>query len=623
MRHRLVIAFILALIAGVLVTIVGAQSTGTPAPGAAESSIIREDIFVRGGPSRDYLPVGRLVAGDTVTPLSRNQQGDWVLIAYRSGFGWIRRDLAQWIQNIDALPVMDEANLTPSPGVPASPEPPTPFFLPTETPTGNWVLLSADVQSGYVRAGPGRTYLRVGQLFTGDVVEPLSRNADTSWIMIRFGDGFGWIRRDLVRWVDNLDVLPVVSSDNLTPSATFTATNTETPTQTATHTATATETPTATATLTFTTTVTASLTPTTTPSATATNTETPTETATLAPSFTPTSTPSPTELPTETAVPTDTAIPTIAPSNTAVPTDVPSATATTVPSETPTATLTETVVVVITESPAAALAVPSSTSLPTNTPVPTATETLVPSATSTNVPPSATPVVPTNTTIPATAEPTTPVPPTAEVIPPTNTVAIAQVSATPETAATQTTIATAASSAMTVTATEAATTVSSAAATASPAPTTGNTPPATGGGLPTEALVGGAFLLLVLAYVAFYWRGAAANDRYVNGFVIDKCPVCQRGHLIVETKQDRLIGIPRPKHTVRCDECRSVLRETGARRWRYAVDPIENPEMYRLYNGRQVDEESLVELARQPIRTENRPTPHTPATPPGFVDDDQ
>lgn len=135
--------------------------------------------------------------------------------------------------------------------------------------------------------------------------------------------------------------------------------------------------------------------------------------------------------------------------------------------------------------------------------------------------------------------------------------------------------------------------------------------------------MGGLLLFLVLAYVALYWRGLAAADRYANGFAVETCPVCGHGHLVVETRMERLLGIPRPRHIVRCDECRSVLRETGFRRWRYAVDPLENPDLYKRYNGQEIDEQTLVDLARQPARPADKPGPRPPAAPPSFTDDDQ
>ncbi|MBA3871340.1 MAG: hypothetical protein H0X30_19530, partial [Anaerolineae bacterium] len=283
MKYRLTLVAIVVGMLGLVSAFAYAQNSPTPTGTPTASSVIQQDIFVRGGPGRDYLPVGKLLAGDHVRPLSRNAQGDWVMIVYGKTYGWIRRDLAFWVENIDTLPVIDVTNLTPSPVLPTTPTA-TPLLLPTETPVGNWVQLDGDAQSGFVRAGPGRTYLRLGQLLTGDSVEPVSQNADGSWIMIRYGQGFGWVARNLVLWVDNLDVLPVIEVVNLTPSATFTATNTSTPTSTATDTATSTITPTVTSTST------ASFTPTVPATSTATFTSTASFTPILSPTATLTST---------------------------------------------------------------------------------------------------------------------------------------------------------------------------------------------------------------------------------------------------------------------------------------------------------------------------------------------
>ena len=139
------------------------------------------------------------------------------------------------------------------------------------------------------------------------------------------------------------------------------------------------------------------------------------------------------------------------------------------------------------------------------------------------------------------------------------------------------------------------------------------------GGIPTEAVVGVIGLVLVLGYVGLYMRGLAAADRYNDGFAVDVCPICRRGHLNIENRQDRVLGVPRPRRIVRCDTCRSVLREIGHRRWRYAVDPVESQALFFQYNGREIDDETLVELLQNPPER-SVPTPKPPAEPPRFVD---
>lgn len=85
----------------------------------------------------------------------------------------------------------------------------------------------------------------------------------------------------------------------------------------------------------------------------------------------------------------------------------------------------------------------------------------------------------------------------------------------------------------------------------------------------------------------------AAVDRYRDGFVLDQCPVCKTGHLSIEERVDRVLGIPRVRRTVQCDNCRSLLREVDTRRWRYAVDRTVNPTFHDEYNNRILREHEL------------------------------
>ena len=156
------------------------------------------------------------------------------------------------------------------------------------------------------------------------------------------------------------------------------------------------------------------------------------------------------------------------------------------------------------------------------------------------------------------------------------------------------------------------------------APLTPETNVPSGGGIPAEAVVGGIILLIVVAYIALYLNGTAAVERYKHGFVIDRCPACDRGELTVENRINRLLGIPRPRRIVRCNECRSVLREVAPHRWRYAVDPMENSALYRHYNGREIDDATLVEIAQRPQMSDDiPPETHPPMNPPTFTDDDR
>ncbi len=126
---------------------------------------------------------------------------------------------------------------------------------------------------------------------------------------------------------------------------------------------------------------------------------------------------------------------------------------------------------------------------------------------------------------------------------------------------------------------------------------------------PLELIAGGILGALVVLYAAMYAAGAANLTRYREGFVIAVCPICARGTLSVEERRYRVLGIPRVRRVVRCSECRSVLRQVGRNRWRYAVDAAENPAAYRSLNNRVLTEHDLLSIA--------------PELPPEYIEGDE
>jgi len=374
------------------------------------------------------------------------------------------------------------------------------------TPIGNYVAVEARL--AYVRSGPGRDYATLGQLKPGQLVVPISRDTSGDWILILYRDeaqgfdGFAWIGRNLVRWVNRsaLDRLPVLEDDALTPSATFSmtpepsATFTPSPTATYTASATATNTPTAT----YTASATATHTPTATYTASATATHTPTATYTASA----TATHTPTATYTASASP-----PSPLPQRARGETPTATSMATVTPSETATATATATYTA-------------------------TATSTVTPSETPAVLPLPTTPA-PTLTSV---GDPEQPTGPRAEL------------------------------------------------------------------GLALTILA------LVVLYVLAYWRSNALSMRFRSGFLSEVCPVCQTGHLHVENRPERFLGLPDTRHTVRCSQCRSVLREVRPRVWRYAVDPTANPALYTQLNNRELSEVALLSVLKP--------------TQPQFIEDD-
>jgi hypothetical protein len=126
------------------------------------------------------------------------------------------------------------------------------------------------------------------------------------------------------------------------------------------------------------------------------------------------------------------------------------------------------------------------------------------------------------------------------------------------------------------------------------------------GGIPaTAVVVVVSAVLLVLAYGATYVIQASNATRYREGFILSYCPVCELGRVYVDDRRYRVLGIPRVRRVVRCDYCRSVLRQVRPGRWRYAIDRIANPYWYDEFNGQVVSEDWLVE--NSPEFREGRP----------------
>ncbi len=464
--------------------IISLAQDGTPSA-PSDNVVTVSEALLRSGPSTNYVAVGSLAENSILSPVNINEDGSWVLVEYRGGYGWIRRDLASWGTAIDDLPVIYPHALTPTT---APTEASTPFPFATATPAGDYVLTTA--VNVLVRSGPGRDFPRIGRLHPGTVVEPVSIDESGDWVLIHYTDriatavgfgvtlapsfdGFAWVSRPLVAWTTNLSTLPVMYRDNLTPSPTPNITHTLT------HTPTSTSTPSA----------------------------------------------------TYTAVPTETA--TYTATNTAVPTETATHTATNTDEPTETATEENVVALVVTAEPSPTL---------TATPEPSATVEASPT------------FEPTATDEP-TQQPVTEL--QSEIVPPVEP----------------------------------------------------------SDRLPIELIIGGIVIVLAIVYILLYIRGQSTVDRYINGAPLKECPVCG-GALTVDTRIERSLGIPNAKHLIRCNKCRSILRELEARQWRYAVDRSANPQLYLAYNNRTLSERELVNIQSTPLPSGK------PVQKPQFSDED-
>lgn len=150
------------------------------------------------------------------------------------------------------------------------------------------------------------------------------------------------------------------------------------------------------------------------------------------------------------------------------------------------------------------------------------------------------------------------------------------------------------------------------------APPPSTTPPM-GGYLPFVG-IGVPIILLLGLYGWQFARGQREVSRYAKTFPLANCPVCQWGALSLDETIQRPLGIAHVTRTVRCDTCRSVLRQVDAGEWRYAIDPYINPQLAAEYDGKTFDDNRLREF----VATAAAYPPAVPQTdvPPPLTDEE-
>jgi hypothetical protein len=116
-------------------------ATDTPAPSKATASpaepilTIVQSANVRSGPGLAYPIIGGLQAATTVPALGRDAAGQWYVIQYGAGQGWVSGIVAQYTGDPNSLPVV----AAPPPPVPtATPVPTAVIPANTPVPAGYW-----------------------------------------------------------------------------------------------------------------------------------------------------------------------------------------------------------------------------------------------------------------------------------------------------------------------------------------------------------------------------------------------------------------------------------------------------------------------------------------------------
>lgn len=172
-------------------------------PLSAAAAVNTGSLNVRTGPGVTYSVITAVGYGQNVSLLGRNGNTSWIKIQLANGQqGWVNGTYLTANVTLSSLPVVD---------APAPPEPPVPV-----APNA---LLS-------LRAGPSFSDAVIGQVFQGQRVRAIGRNAANSWIKVLVLESGlqGWIGAAYLQLDVPIGNLPI--SDGSTPATPTTPTPT-------------------------------------------------------------------------------------------------------------------------------------------------------------------------------------------------------------------------------------------------------------------------------------------------------------------------------------------------------------------------------------------------------------
>ena len=190
------------------------QPSATPIPPSPTPTVppiggrTTAQVNVRRAPDTASETLGTLPSGASVQILGEDESETWYQIRYEAG-----KDGKAWVSAAYVL-------ATEGADIPV---------IQSEEASG--AVLTQTVN---VRAGPGTAYDTLGLLPVGSRVSPIGKNANSTWLQIKYEDspeGNGWVAAGYVKSAE-IESLPVTSEEEGTPIAEDNATAPPSPTPT-------------------------------------------------------------------------------------------------------------------------------------------------------------------------------------------------------------------------------------------------------------------------------------------------------------------------------------------------------------------------------------------------------
>ncbi len=159
---------------------------------------------LRSGPATTFEIVSEASPGQPVQIAAISEDGGWYLLATGA---WIATFLVD--DQPANVPVVNDEILAAIQGT--LPEPtPTPEATATPEPAATGAVSSTVTVDANLRAGPGTTFDLIGGTITGQAVNIVGRNADSTWFRL---DNGGWVLGTLIANPPALETVPVVNND--------------------------------------------------------------------------------------------------------------------------------------------------------------------------------------------------------------------------------------------------------------------------------------------------------------------------------------------------------------------------------------------------------------------------